>query len=85
MCMQIHQKFLMKFKVEQIDREFQFWKKNALSIELYTEKVFMQKLEYIHENPVKAGMCQYAEEYKYSSASFHNGGIDHFEILSSLA
>ena len=45
----------------------------------------MQKLEYIHENPVKAGMCQYAEDYKYSSASFHNGGIDYFEILSSLA
>jgi len=34
-----------------------FWERNALSVELRTEKVFEQKLDYIHDNPVKAGMC----------------------------
>jgi len=75
--------FLKEFKVDKKDREYQFWKRYALSIELYTEKVFLQKIEYIHNNPVKAGLCKYSEDYQYSSASYYNGGNDRFEILSS--
>jgi hypothetical protein len=30
-----------------------------------------QELQYIHYNPVKAGLCQYPENYKYSSAGFY--------------
>jgi hypothetical protein len=33
--------------------------------------VYQQKLEYIHNNPVKAGLCLLPEEYKYSSAKFY--------------
>ena len=32
----------------------------------------LQKLEYIHENPVAAGLVNFAEEYKYSSSTFYN-------------
>jgi hypothetical protein len=32
--------------------------------------------EYIHSNPVKAGLCGLPEEYKYSSAKFYETGID---------
>lgn len=53
------------------DRKYQVWESNALSIPLYSEQFFFQKLEYIHNNPVRAGLCRYAEEYKYSSASFY--------------
>ena len=73
---------LKEYKVDKRDREYQFWKRDALSIELYTDKVFQQKLNYIHNNPVKAGMCKFPEEYKYSSANFYNGGNDEFEILT---
>jgi putative transposase len=52
-----HPKVLEKFKVGAKDRQYQFWEPNALSIELRTEKVFNQKLDYIHYNPVKAGLC----------------------------
>jgi len=75
--------FLKEFKVDKKDREYQFWKRYPLSIEIYTEKVFLQKIEYIHNNPVKAGLCKYSEDYQYSSASYYNGGNDRFEILSS--
>lgn len=34
-------------------------------------EVLIQKLNYIHNNPVKAGLCKYPEEYKYSSARFY--------------
>ena len=74
--------FLEEFKVNKVDRKYQFWKREALSIELFTPAVFYQKLEYIHNNPVRAGLCKNAEEYYYSSAYFYETGIDKFEMLS---
>ena len=53
------------------DRKFQVWQRNSLSIDLRTKKVYEQKLNYIHNNPVKAGICIFEEEYKYSSAKFY--------------
>ena len=53
------------------DRKHQVWQRNSLSIELRSEHVYQQKLEYIHNNPVKAGLCLLPEEYKYSSAKLY--------------
>ncbi len=39
------------------------------SIHLYSDKFIDQKLEYIHNNPVKAGIVKEPEHYIYSSAS----------------
>ena len=69
-------------KVDAADREYQFWERNPLSIELYQEKVFLQKLNYLHRNPVKAGLCKYPEEYRYSSARFYETGVDEWGILN---
>ena len=73
---------LEKCKVNKTDREYQIWKRKPLSIELSSEKVFLQKLEYIHNNPVKAGICLYPEDYHFSSALFYEKGIDHFKMLT---
>jgi REP element-mobilizing transposase RayT len=35
---------------------------------IYSLKFFNQKLNYIHQNPVRAGWVEYPEEYIYSSA-----------------
>ncbi|MEM6523191.1 MAG: transposase [Bacteroidota bacterium] len=43
---------LDKFKVNLKDRKYQFWKRNALSIDLYSREVIEQKLGYLHANPV---------------------------------
>ena len=42
----------------------------------------MQKMEYIHNNPVVAGLCIYPEDYKYSSAKFYATGGDEFGIIT---
>lgn len=76
---------LSQFKVKKYDRKYQFWKREPLSIELFTERVFMQKFEYIHENPVKAGLCKYAEDYYYSSQMFYEKGIDAFGMITHYA
>lgn len=64
------------------DRNYQVWKREALSIELRSGAVFNQKLEYIHDNPLRAGLCLQAEDYYYSSAKFYNGGEDVFKMLT---
>lgn len=71
-----------EFKVNKRDRKYQVWKREPLGVELFTPEVFYQKLDYIHNNPVKAGLCKYAEEYYYSSAKFYHCGIDDFKILT---
>ena len=75
---------LESFLVNKKDREYQFWKRNPLSVDLWTEKVFMQKLEYIHYNPVidPWNLAKSPEGYKYSSANFYGTGIDEFGILT---
>ena len=77
-------KMLNDFFVDAKDREYQFWKRNPLSIDLWTEEVFIQKLNYIHNNPVGHpwNLVQYPEEYKFSSAKFYDTGIDEFGILT---
>ncbi|MEO7982796.1 MAG: transposase [Bacteroidota bacterium] len=70
------------FEVDANDRYYQFWKRRPLSIELRTGKVYQQKINYIHNNPVKAGLCKFPEEYKYSSASFYHTGIDNWGFLT---
>jgi len=72
------------FKSSQKDRSHHFWKRNARSIELYDDVIFQQKKDYIHFNPVKAGLCMLAEEYIYSSArnylkdDFSDGFLTHY-------
>jgi putative transposase len=77
-----HPAVLAYFKVNAKDRDYQFWERNALSVELRSHTVFIQKMEYIHWNPVKAGICELPEVYKYSSALFYETGIDNWGFLS---
>ena len=72
---------LEKYEVNKADRKHHFWKRNSLGTELFTPAVFIQKLNYIHYNPVRAELCSLPEEYKYSSANFYSCGEDQFGIL----
>ena len=73
---------LEQYRVNKYDRKYQIWKREPLGIELFTPATFQQKLNYIHENPVRAGLCKFAEDYRYSSARFYETGVDEFGILS---
>ena len=75
---------LSKFKVDAKDREYQFWERNALSIDLWSPHVFTQKLDYTHNNPLQDRwqLAKYPEDYKYSSANFYATGIDTFGLLT---
>jgi putative transposase len=77
-----HPEVLKLFASSQKDRTYHFWKRRPLSIVLFSPHVFDQKLDYIHNNPVKAGMCLLPEEYKFSSASFYFDQTDSWNILT---
>lgn len=46
----------------------QFWQQDNHAVQLWSEEMFRQKVNYIHNNPVKAGFVTNPEDWKYSSA-----------------
>jgi putative transposase len=60
-------------------RRYQFWQHDNHPIEIWSLKVFEQKLQYIHENPVEAGFVTESTDWKYSSA--RNYALDDQSVL----
>jgi putative transposase len=54
----------------------QFWQQHNNPIEIWTLKVFEQKLNYIHQNPLETGFVTDPIDWKYSSARNY-GNNDH--------
>ena len=77
-----HPKVLPHFKSSQGDRNYHFWERRSLGIDLFTDKVFEQKFNYIHQNPVAAGLCTFEEGYPYSSALFYRTREDPWNMLT---
>ena len=50
------------------NKDFQFWKQDYHPIELNTNEKLKQRLDYLHENPVRSGLVWEPWHYKYSSA-----------------
>ena len=67
------------------NKNYQFWQYGNHAEEIYTEKFMWSKLDYIHMNPVRAGIVLKVEDYIYSSASnYVNGnGIIAVELLEN--
>lgn len=50
------------------NKDFQFWKQDYHPIELDTVQKTKQRLDYLHENPVRSDLVWEPWHYKYSSA-----------------
>ena len=55
-------------------KQMQFWQHHNKPIELWSNDVTGQKMNYIHMNPVVAGFVTEAHHWKYSSAIDYSGG-----------
>ena len=51
----------------------QFWRHDNKPIELWSNKVIFEKINYIHNNPVEEGLVYNPEDYVYSSARDYSG------------
>ena len=69
-----HHASLLKLKEETKKNNYKYslWEHHPDSFELVGEDTFLQKVNYIHQNPVRAGLVERAEDYLYSSARIWN-------------
>ena len=58
----------------------QFWQQHNQPVELWSPEVILQKANYIHNNPVDAGLVLEPWHWKYSSAIDYSGGKGLLEI-----
>lgn len=57
----------------QHNKKYQFWMQHNHPIELNTNEMIQQRLYYIHNNPVEAGIVLSPEDYLYSRALNYSG------------
>lgn len=57
-----------------IKSTYQIWQEGFHPQEVINNQILKQKIEYIHNNPVKAGYCNLSDEWKYSSSEFYFNG-----------
>jgi len=82
-----HPEVLEIFKSDKYDRQYQFWQRDALAVPILDKQMLLQKLDYIHLNPLKEhwNLSSRPEDYKWSSAEFYETGIDHFRFTTHFA
>jgi putative transposase len=52
------------------NHRYSLWQHDSDVFSVISEAIFMQKVNYIHLNPVRAGLARRAEDYRWSSARF---------------
>ena len=60
-------------KAHKLDRNYQFWQEGVHPELMQNEVMMHQKIEYVHNNPVKRGYVDVAEHWRYSSARVYAG------------
>jgi len=63
--------------------DYQFWTHENHAEYIFSNKFIEQKLDYIHNNPVRSGIVEKPKEYRYSSAKDYAGekGLLEIEII----
>ncbi len=62
------------------NEKYQFWQHGNHPIELDSNKIIEQKLEYLHNNPVEHGFANSKDSYNWSSALDYKGIIGPVKI-----
>ena len=67
-------------KAHKADRAYQFWQEGYHPEWIQSDEMMRQKIEYIHQNPVKRGYVDVAEHWRYSSARDYQGQAGCLEV-----
>lgn len=65
--------FSMAASKKKRNQAYKVWQSGFHPIGIETDKFYLQKLDYIHMNPVRKGYVVKPEHWYYSSASFYAG------------
>ena len=58
-----------------LERQGSFWQEETFDRYIRNRKHYVNVIKYIENNPVKAGLCEKKEDWKYSSAYLKANGI----------
>jgi putative transposase len=53
-----------------------FWQKRYYDFNIRSHRQFIEKLRYIHRNPVKRGLCEHPEDWEWSSFRQYASGCE---------
>ena len=72
---------LKEYEVEAANKQHEFWQRDSLAQVLYSKSFILQKIDYIHNNPVsgKWQLSPTADAYRFSSSNFY-----HHEVAAKL-
>lgn len=75
---------LARFKrAHKVDADYQLWEEGSHPQAITCEEMMRQKLDYIHQNPVKRGYVDLPEHWRYSSARDYAGQDGLIEVIRS--
>ena len=60
------------------NNDFQLWQQDNHPVQCDTNEILDSKIKYLHENPVRAGIVRYEQDYVYSS------WIDYYGVQKGL-
>lgn len=77
---------LPDYRVNTANKNYEFWQRDSLAIELYSPDIIYQKLDYIHLNPLSErwNLVNDPIQYHYSSASLYESNSSPFSFLSHI-
>ena len=67
-------------KAHKNDRAYQFWQEGVHPEWIQNDEMMRQKIEYIHQNPVKRGYVDEEKNWRYSSARNYAGELGLLEV-----
>ena len=75
---------LEMFRSDKNDRSYQFWQRDPLATRIFSKEMLLQKLEYMHTNPMQErwNLVESPEKYHWSSAKFYENQIDNFGFIT---
>ena len=70
-----HMTSLAKLRHQERDRNYKYslWQTEKNVLPIFSEAMFIEKLNYIHQNPVRAKLVTSATDYRWSSARIWQG------------
>ena len=76
---------LALFKSTQSDRAYHFWERRNYVATMNDRRVLLQKLDYIHNNPIRVGLCSTPEDYLFSSVRFYLDKPNQWDFLTHFS
>lgn len=65
---------------------YSLWVGHSHALPLFSESLFMQRVNYLHQNPVRAGLVEQAEDYRWSGVRcWKRRPLDDEPLLPDLA